>query len=72
MSQCIRGQKKIFSNSELKIVNVPNFPELTAKKVFDMAMKHPVISQYLPEHSFKRPLNREYLFNVRIQPYSHR
>jgi len=41
------------------------FAELTAKKVYDLALKNKVVKNYLPEFPLGRGLNREYLFNVR-------
>ena len=46
------------------MVKVPNFSEFTANKISELAYQNSEIAQYLPEYNPKRPLNRNYLFNV--------
>ena len=64
MRDILSGKKQAFLNSQMKIIKVPNFAELTASKVYEMAINNGKINRYLPTFTFKRPLNREYLFNV--------
>ena len=46
------------------MVKVPNFSEFTANKISELTYQNSEIAQYLPEYNPKRPLNRNYLFNV--------
>ena len=46
------------------MIKVPNFPELSAKHVFDEVKNNVRFQRYLPELDSNRPLNRQYLFNV--------
>jgi len=55
----------VFKNNEIKIIDVPYFEELTAKKVFNDIKQNPIFSAYLPDADvLRKPLNRQYLFNV--------
>ena len=48
------------------MVDVPHFAELAATKVFEEVKRNPRFQTYLPEiDTLKRPMNRQYLFNVR-------
>ena len=56
----------MFKNSQIRMVDVPHFAELAATKVFEEVKCNPRFQTYLPEiDSLKRPMNRQYLFNVR-------
>ena len=56
----------MFTNKEINIIDVPHFDELSATKVFDMVRSNRKMQMYLPDMDvLKRPLNRQYLFNVR-------
>jgi hypothetical protein len=56
----------VFKNSQIRMVDVPHFAELAATKVFEEVKRNPRFQTYLPEiDSLKRPMNRQYLFNVR-------
>ena len=49
------------------MVDVPYFAELAATKVFEEVKRNPRFQTYLPEiDNLKRPLNRQYLFNVGV------
>lgn len=48
----------------MKIVNVPHFIELSASRVYQLALQDPRVREYLPDPSHEKPINREYLFNV--------
>ncbi len=51
------------------MVDVPHFAELAATKVFEEVKRNPRFQTYLPEiDTLKRPMNRQYLFNVRAVP----
>ena len=43
---------------------MPRFQEFVSRDLEDEAREDPQISIYLPEKRFKRPLPREYLYNV--------
>lgn len=45
-------------------VKVPHFIELSASRVYRMAMNKAEIAIYLPDFCQEKPLNRTYLFNV--------
>ena len=46
------------------MVKVPHFVELSASRVYRMAMEIHTTAAYLPDHDFERPINRTYLYNV--------
>jgi hypothetical protein len=46
------------------VVKVPQFLELSASRVYAMAMVSPQFVEYLPEYECEKPINRTYLFNV--------
>jgi hypothetical protein len=51
------------------MVDVPHFAELAATKVFEEVKRNPRFQTYLPEiDTLKRPMNRQYLFNVSAVP----
>jgi hypothetical protein len=53
------------------MVDVPHFAELAATKVFEEVKRNKKFQLYLPEFELlKRPMNRQYLFNVSHQPFA--
>lgn len=49
------------------MIDVPFFNELAASKIFDDIKSNPEYVEYLPDLTkLKRPLNRQYMFNVRL------
>lgn len=57
----------MFRNSEIKMIDVPFFDELSANKIFEKIKKNLTFKEYLPDLDvLARPLNRKYLFNVSI------
>ena len=46
------------------IDEVPNFPELSSKKIWNELGKDPVISKYFPVYSKSRSPQKQYLLNV--------
>jgi hypothetical protein len=61
------GHKSYFFNSQIKVVRVPRLQELSAKNVYRMAMGHPEISKFLPDHNDEgmlAKLGSEFLFPV--------
>ena len=46
------------------MVNVPHFLELSASRVYRLAMNMPGCAKYLPDFAQEKPINRNYLFNV--------
>ena len=55
-------------NEEVRMVNVPRLPELSAIKLGRDVAEDPLLKLYLPDMGeCTRQLNRQYLFNVRLQ-----
>ena len=47
------------------MIDVPFFNELAASKIFDDIKRNPAFVEYLPDLTeLRRPLNRQYMFNV--------
>jgi hypothetical protein len=46
------------------MIRVPNFPELTAAKVYEMVKRNPSIRKYLPDYN-ENKISKQFLFNVR-------
>ena len=47
-------------------MNVPHFIELSASRVYQLALRDGRIRDYLPDPTHEKPINREYLFNVSV------
>ena len=61
----------MFFNHQLSMVNVPNFTELSGKAVLSMIEADPRFTDYLPDlQNLKKPLNRQFLYNVSAVPVS--
>ena len=43
---------------------MPHFIELSASRVYNLAMSKPAYHKYLPDYEHEKPINRNYLFNV--------
>jgi len=59
-----RNTIQFLKNDEVIIVNVPRIPEFQSKKLEQEAMEDQELSSFLPEPKFKRPLPKQYLYNV--------
>jgi hypothetical protein len=46
------------------IDEVPNYPELSSRKIWEMLGNDPVISKYFPVYSKSRAPHKQYLLNV--------
>ena len=55
-------------NSDVKIVKVPHFVELSSSRVYYIAMNDAKSRMYFPDYEHEKPINRTYLFNVRMAP----
>jgi hypothetical protein len=64
MRDVISGKKKLIKNDDVKIITVPNLPELSALRLCKLAHADRVISKYLPEYNENRSYNRKFLFTV--------
>lgn len=71
MRDLMCGKKRCFHNKDIKMVNVPVLPELTAKRIYEMVIGIDKFRSYLPDNTFKRALNKEYLFNVIHTLFTH-
>jgi hypothetical protein len=48
------------------VVLVPNFVELAATRIVELIAANPTFLEYLPDlRRTKKPLNRQYVYNVR-------
>jgi hypothetical protein len=64
LQQLLIGKKLCFTNSQVKMVKVPVFAELTAKQVYVMVGSCHEIMMFLPDPKKDPRINREYLFNI--------
>ena len=66
LKQVLAGQKKLYKSSEVKIINMPKYDELSCKNVSKLVRSDPHVQQYLKDEwcSDKQPVNKEYFFNV--------
>jgi len=46
------------------IDEVPNYPELSSRKIWEMLGNDPLISKYFPVYSKSRAPHKQYLLNV--------
>ena len=62
----------MFKNHEICMIDVPFFNELSAVKIFEDIKRNATFQQYLPDLTeLKRPLSRQYLFNVMHLDFAH-
>ena len=57
-------KKRLLKNNDVKIITVPNLPELSAQQLCKMAKNDPDINKYLPLYNEHRPYSKQYLFTV--------
>lgn len=63
---------QFFLNSDVKIVKVPHFVELSSSRVYYIAMNDAKFRMYFPDYEHEKPINRTYLFNVSKIPLTYR
>ena len=68
MREVLAGRKKLIKLKDLVPVNVPRLTELLTDRLYEHSIKDPKCKQYLPDpptDSFRRPVGRKFLFNVK-------
>ena len=61
----LADKKKLLKLSDVKMINVPKYEELSVKKLFPYLKDDPIFMMYLPDKYPKgHPPDREYFFNV--------
>ena len=61
----LADKKKLLKLSEVKMINVPKYEELSVKKLFPYLKDDPIFMMYLPDYFPKgHTPDREYFFNV--------
>jgi hypothetical protein len=55
---------QFLKNDEVSIVNVPRIPEFQSKQLEMDAVNDKLLQRFIPESKLKRPLPRQYLYNV--------
>ena len=68
MRDALSGKKKLITNRELAVVNVPRYKEFNAANLYKAAMADDELRNYLPEPSSEKAkgINRKFLFNVSV------
>ena len=64
----LSGSKKLFKLREIHIMdNLPRFPEICLKDIWESSKKHDLIKPYFPDKTLEsaRPPNRTFIFTVR-------
>lgn len=67
MRDALCGRKKLITNRELAMVNVPRYKEFNAQSLYKAAMADAELKQYLPDMTSdksNKTINRKFLFNV--------
>jgi len=65
MRDALCGRKKLISNRELAVVNVPRYKEFNAANLYKAALADDELRDYLPDATDKsKGINRKFLFNV--------
>lgn len=73
MRELLSGQRKVFKRKDIRMIKVPLLQELTTIKIMEQIVQDLEIQQYLPDLSkLKRPLNREYMYNVTSKAQTYR
>ena len=68
MREVLAGRKKLIKLKDLVPVNVPRLTEFQADRLYEHSIKDAKCKQYLPDpptDSFRRPVGRKFLFNVK-------
>jgi hypothetical protein len=62
----LANKKKALHQSKVKLMEVPKFPELSVKSMFEEAIRDPEVGIYLPdfEMNSKKFPEREFFFGV--------
>ena len=59
------GEKKLLKLSDLKPVEVGNYPELSVKKLYAEFADRPTVKPYMPPKVIKgRQIDKRYFFNI--------
>jgi hypothetical protein len=66
MRDILADKKKALKQSDVQIIEVPNYPELSVKSLYPDAMNDPTLSEYLPtkEQLSGRFPERDFFFGV--------
>lgn len=65
LKQVLVGEKQLLKMAKVKPVNVPNYDELSVKRLYPLLKEDPELSQYLPDVTSKSRLPaRDYFFTV--------
>ena len=71
MRDALCGRKRLITNRELAMVNVPRYKEFNAQNLYKAAMADAEFKQFLPDitsEKSSRSINRKFLFNVSWSP----
>jgi hypothetical protein len=71
MRDALCGRKRLITNRELAMVNVPRYKEFNAQNLYKAAMADAELKQFLPDitsEKSSRSINRKFLFNVSWTP----
>ena len=59
------GRKELLSNAEVKHINVPHYPELSVRDIYDAYKDDAKLKLYLPAKFAKgRQIDRTYFLNI--------
>ena len=66
VKQLLNGKKDYFTQSEVRMMHVPRYKELTLKQVLSFCENKPQILKYLPDglEGDEPPINRDFLFTI--------
>ena len=67
MREALSGKKKLITNRDLAMVNVPRYKEFNAANLYKAAMADAELKLYLPDitsDKSSKTINRKFLFNV--------
>ena len=69
MRDALSGKKKLISNRELAVVNVPRYKEFNATNLYKAAVADVALRVFLPDITSgksSKTINRKFLFNVSV------
>lgn len=66
MKEVLAGRKKVLKLADIRPVICPRLKEFSADKLYSLAMDDEILCQYFPDpnEQRKRPVTRQFLFNV--------
>ena len=66
MQKVMREEKLVFDQVQVKVLDVPKWPELAVSRIWPEALKMPGFQQYVPDEWLRRgyPVPRDFFYGI--------